>query len=189
MICIKHRIWLGATQRDIGDYPPALRAERRFRTRLTRRHVLYNSFVMDFARRSVNADVLGCSETIARRTATGVTDLGALLYPEHVAIAQLLTSHWFLAATTDPACSKHNREVRVRAALTSILPTVRDGALSLAARRITALTAHLAKCRSDAAALGIPPVDPGFHMLHNLALDPISTVSAEQRPSPIHAPR
>ncbi|RFZ40357.1 hypothetical protein DAVIS_02902 [Mycobacterium marinum] len=100
MVCLRHFRWLGRSQMDIRDVRPAIAAEKRFRSRLAKRGVLFDSpaMVIGFEAAIV---AFGANELERRRTISGISAVEVLAYREQVAVAQLLTSAHFL----DNACS------------------------------------------------------------------------------------
>jgi hypothetical protein len=57
-----------------------------------------------------------------RRQCIGIGTAGALVYPEQVKFARLLTNRSFLEYVTDPALGARERRARIAHEVTGILP-------------------------------------------------------------------
>jgi hypothetical protein len=95
---------------DIRHYRPAISAEKRFRSRLVKRGLLFDSPAMVIALEAAVV-TLGIEELERRQEISGIEAVEILAYREQVAVAQLLTRAQFL----DIACSPLIRDpVRYR---------------------------------------------------------------------------
>jgi hypothetical protein len=100
MVCLRHFRWLGQRQTDVRDFRPAIGAEKRFRSRLVKRGLLFDSPAMVIGLEAAVV-ALGVEELERRQEAIGIAAVETLAYREQVAVAQLLTSAHFL----DIACN------------------------------------------------------------------------------------
>lgn len=107
-ICVRHRRWIKAQQRDIRALPELLAAERHFRRVLIPRRVLADAPAMrlakDCAGVGIKLDVL-----TQRAEQAGTDNPDILLYPETVKIARLITSPAIQARLADPDRSPDGR--------------------------------------------------------------------------------
>ncbi len=107
-------------QVDLRAYVAALTAERHFRNHLAARGVLFDSFAMELGRACANPVFIGTYEIERRRKQTGIDNVSALVYPEQVKFARMLTSPMFLDYVTDPAREAHDRRARIALEVTKI---------------------------------------------------------------------
>lgn len=101
LVCVRHRRWLGTPdQPRVHTLPELLTAERHYRARLAIRDVMYDSPAMRIG--SECARVALSPTTITTRQERAGLPLDAVIYPEHVAFARLITSRGLLTWATDP---------------------------------------------------------------------------------------
>jgi hypothetical protein len=135
MVCIRHRWWIGAHQRDVRPFPESLKAERHFRTHLAPKGIYFDAFAMqlgiDCAAASIAPSVLS-----ERRRKTGISDLTILLYPEQVALARLFVRRNFLDVVADPDTAGTTLHATIHSAVSDILPPSADGQTWRAVARI-----------------------------------------------------
>jgi hypothetical protein len=101
MVCLRHFRWLGRHQLDVRVYRPTISAEKRFRSRLVNRGVLFDSPAMLIGLEAA-AVALGIQEIERRQETTGIAAVEVLAYREQVAVAQLLTTAHFLDVACNP---------------------------------------------------------------------------------------
>jgi len=107
-------------------YVAALTAERHFRNHLAARGVLFDSFAMELGRACANPVFIGIQEIERRRQQTGMVTIAALVYPEQVKFARMLTSPLFLEYVTDPARETSDRRNQITRGAMKILPAWDD---------------------------------------------------------------
>ena len=98
-------------------------AERHFRNHLAARGVLFDSFAMELGRACSNPVFIGIQEIERRRQQTGIVTIAALVYPEQVKFARMLTNPLFLEYVTDPAREASDRRAQITREAMKILPT------------------------------------------------------------------
>ena len=171
MVCLRHFRWLGRPQVDIRDFHPARTAEKRFRSRLFKRGLLFNSpaMVIGFEAAIV---ALGVNELERRQTISGISAVEVLAYREQVAVAQLLTSPHFL----DNACSPRIRDpVRYRFVsneFVKMMGTTEQHDLWGGTEKVWSVVRALTNKLRDAESLGDQPDDTEFKLLRRSSLLP-----------------
>ncbi|MGC0142585.1 hypothetical protein [Pseudactinotalea sp. Z1732] len=117
LVCVRHRRWLGAPgQPRLHAHPELLTAERHYRARLATRDVMFDSPPMLVGAECARV-ALSPSTITARQDRAGLS-LDAVIYPEHVAFARLVTSPglltWVTDPGTDPAAVRRLLDARAR---------------------------------------------------------------------------
>jgi len=170
MVCLRHKHWLGSPQIGLHGYFPALTAERHFRNHLARRGVLVDSFAMELARGCANPVFIGDEEIERRRQQTTIDTAAALVYPEQVKFARVLTNQIFLEYVTDPAREAHDRRARVTQEVTKILPVWDDSESWRVAERIWDVARRLTQLRRESLLWGAPVRDAHYNLLRFIDL-------------------
>lgn len=163
LVCLRHRRWLGQPQLDLHDYPPAMTAERRFRTLHAKRSLLYDCETM---RIGLEAAAFALRFDLGmRRQRTRITDDHVLLYREQVAMAQTLTSRYFLDTACNPRVPAPARRAFVDTQVQKTLDVSRDHPnLWRAGGRIWVVVRALANELLDASLVGRKPTDHVFNL-------------------------
>lgn len=164
LVCIRHRRWLGQRQIDIARYPPALTAERHFRRVLVPKGVLFDSPAMRLANECVK---VGSSGVVLsqRQGESGLADAEAVLYPETVALARLLTRASFLDFVCDPGQPGRARRTLVEQEVARILPEREDSEPWRAVARVWTMVTRLADAIRDARLVSGPVEDTEYNVL------------------------
>lgn len=171
LVCLRHQRWLGnSPQIDLHAYVAALTAERHFRHHLARRGVVFDSFVMELGRVCANPFFIGVEEIERRRQHTGIDIVAALVYPEQVKFARLVTSRNFLEYVTDPACEASDRRERITREAMKILPVWDDSESWRVTERIWDVARRLTHLRRDSLLWGAPARDTHFNLLRFVEL-------------------
>ena len=172
MVCVRHRRWLGSPQIDLHGYPPAIVAERRYRAHLGLNGVTNESFAMRCAQGCASPGIVGWAEVRRRQAETGIQDESALLYPEQIKFARLITRRSFLAVTSDPDVDPDARQALVAREVAAIIPETESSEPWRAQQRILDVLHQLAAIRRKARYIGTPPDDPDYNLLRHLATTP-----------------
>lgn len=171
LVCLRHKRWLGnSPQIDLHAYVAALTGERHFRHHLARRGVVFDSFAMELGRACANPIFIGAEEIERRRQHTGIDHVAALVYPEQVKFARLVTSPNFLDYVTDPACEASDRRERITCEAMKILPVWDDSESWRVTERIWDVARRLTQMRRDRLLWGAPARDTYFNLLRFIDL-------------------
>jgi hypothetical protein len=171
LVCLRHKRWLGsAPQLSLNTYPPALTAERHFRTHLAAHRVLFDSFAMELGQACATPPFIGTEEIEQRRQHTGIDTVAALIYPEQVKFARLLTSQMFLDYVTDPGRQARDRRDRITHEATKILPTWDDAESWRVTERIWHVERQLTERRREVLLWGTPVRDAQYNLLRFIDL-------------------
>jgi hypothetical protein len=171
LVCLRHKRWFGSSpQVDLDAYIPALTAERHFRNHLAVRGVLFDSFTMELGRACANPVFIGVQEVDRRRQQTGIETVAALVYPEQVRFARMLTSRTFLEYVTDPAREAHDRRVRITHETAKILPVWDDSESWRVTERIWDVARRLTELRRESLLWGAPVRDAYYNLLRFIDL-------------------
>lgn len=171
LVCLRHKRWLGSSpQICLHTYTAALAAERHFRNRLAVRGVLFDSYAMELGRECANPLFIGTQEIERRRQQTGIDTVAALVYPEQVRFARMLTSPTFLEHVTDPAREALDRHARVAQEVTKILPVWDDTESWRVTERIWDVARRLTQLRRDSLVWGTPVHDAHYNLLRFIDL-------------------
>ncbi|MGH3633296.1 MAG: hypothetical protein ACRDTS_04185 [Mycobacterium sp.] len=170
MVCLRHKRWMGSPQIGLHGYVPALTAERQFRNHLARRGILFDSFAMELARGCANPVFIGDEEIDRRRRRTGIGTAAALVYPEQVKFARLLTSRMFLEYVTDPMREARDRRARITQEAAKILPVWDDSESWRVTERIWDVARRLTELRRQSRLWGVPVRDAYYNLLRFIDL-------------------
>ena len=171
LICLRHKRWIGSSpQVDLHACVAALTAERHFRNHLAARGVLFDSFAMELGRACANPVFIGVQEIERRRKQTDIETVGALVYPEQVRFARMLTSPTFLEYVSDPAREAHDRRARITREARKILPVWDDSESWRVTERIWDVARRLTQLRRDSLLWGAPVRDAHYNLLRFIDL-------------------
>jgi hypothetical protein len=171
LVCLRHKRWIGSSpQVDLRACVGALTAERHFRNYLAVRGVLFDSFAMELGRASAAPVFIGVQEIERRRQQTDIETVAALVYPEQVNFARMLTSPMFLDYVTDPAREAHDRRARITREVTKILPAWEDSESWRVTERIWDVARRLTQLRRDSLLWGAPVRDAYYNLLRSTEL-------------------
>ena len=170
LVCLRHKRWLGSPQIDLHDFVAALIAERHFRSHLSARGVLFDSFAMELGRACANPVFIGAQEIERRRQETGIETVAALVYPEQIKFARMLTSSTFLEYVTDPASDASGRRERITSEAAKILPVWDDSESWRVTERIWDVARRLTQLRRDSLLWGAPVRDAHYNLLRFIDL-------------------
>jgi hypothetical protein len=170
MVCLRHKRWLGLPQIGLHGYIPALAAERHFRKHLARRDVLFDSFAMELARGCASPVFIGDGEIERRRQRTGIGVVAALVYPEQVKFARMLTGRVFLEYVTDPMRAARDRRERITREVGKILPVWDDSESWRVTERIWNVARRLTELRRESLLWGAPVRDAYYNLLRFIDL-------------------
>src|SRR3954447_1018876 len=177
MVCLRHFRWLGQRQVDVRGYRSAVSAEKRFRSRLVRRGLFFDSpaMVIGFEAAIVG---LGLDELERRHETSGLAAVEVLAYREQVAIAQLLTSARFLDIACNPLLEHSIRYRYVANAFVHAIGSPDEHELWRGIARVWSVVDSLANRLRDAGSLGDEPDDTEFKLLRHssLLLQPLRTL-------------
>ncbi|GFG75835.1 hypothetical protein MBOT_32000 [Mycobacterium botniense] len=95
-----------------------------------------------------------------RRQCIGIDTAGALVYPEQVKFARLLTNRSFLEYVTDPALGARERRARIAHEVTGILPIWDDCESWRVTERIWAVARRLTELRRESRLWARRPAAP-----------------------------
>lgn len=123
-VCLRHRRWLGNPQADLSGHRDLVRAERKFRSKLASRGVLYDSLVMTEALRCA---ISSCDPDQTHDMAQDGLSVEAALYPAQVAYAQFMCSPVFLRPAVRPSPEAFDERKRQ---IHEVAHTVTRGALA-----------------------------------------------------------
>lgn len=164
MACLRHKRWLGDTQRDLRKFGEALKAERHFRSHLAGKGIMFDSFAMLLGREAastgISPDVL-CN----RKEYSGIEDLGVPVYPEQVAFARLISRASFLNVVADPQTNDHQRRQRTAREIALITPETHDAEPWRAQARIWTAITNLSRLVQNARLAGRPVEDHRYNLL------------------------
>ena len=118
----------------VGFVPPSVTSrldfgasmERRFRTLLARRGVLFDSVAMNLGRECASPVFIGRSEIQRRKDRYGIDHVHALVYSQQVQFARFLTRRTFLEFVTEPARPSRDRRALITLEVAKILPPQDD---------------------------------------------------------------
>lgn len=166
LVCLRHKRWIGSSpQVDLRAYSAALTAERHYRSHLAARGVLFDSFAMELGRACANSVFIGIQEIERRRQHTDIETIAALVYPEQVKFARMLTSRTFLEYVTDPAREANDRRARITQEITKILPVWDASESWRVTERIWEVARRLAQLRRESLLWGTPIRDAYYNLL------------------------
>jgi hypothetical protein len=171
LVCLRHKRWIGSSsQVDLHPYVAALTAERHFRNHLAAGGVLFDSFAMELGRACGNPAFIGIQEIERRRQQTGIVTIAALVYPEQVKFARMLTSPLFLEYVTDPAREASDRRARITREAMKILPAWDDSESWRVTERIWDVARRLTQLRRESRLWGAPVHDAYYNLLRFIDL-------------------
>jgi hypothetical protein len=175
LICLRHKRWIGSSpQVDLHAYVAALTAERHFRNHLAARGVLFDSFAMELGRACANPVFIGIQEIERRRQQTDIETVAALVYPEQIKFARMLTSPPFLEYVTDPSREARDRRARITCEAAKILPVWDDSESWRVTERIWDVARRLTQLRRDSLLWGAPVRDAHYNLLRFIDVpDPV----------------
>jgi hypothetical protein len=171
LVCLRHKRWIGSSpQVDLHAYVAALTAERHFRNHLAARGVLFDSFAMELGRACANSVFIGIQEIERRRQQAGIVTIAALVYPEQVKFAGMLTSPLFLEYVTDPAREASDRRAQITREAMKIIPAWDDSESWRVAERIWDVARRLTQMRRESLLWGAPVRDAYYNLLRFIEL-------------------
>jgi hypothetical protein len=171
LVCLRHKRWIGSSpQVDLHAFVAALTAERHFRNHLSARGVLFDSFAMELGSACANPVFIGVQEIQRRRQQAGVDTVAALVYPEQIKFARMLTSSTFLEYVTDPASDASSRRERITCEAAKILPVWDDSESWRVTERIWDVARRLTQLRRESLLWGAPVRDAHYNLLRFIDL-------------------
>jgi hypothetical protein len=171
LVCLRHKRWIGSSpQVDLHTWIPALTAERHLRNHLSARGVLFDSFAMELGRACAKPVFIGIEEIERRRQQTGIDTVAALVCPEQVRFARMLTSRTFLEYVSDPAREARDRRARVTRETRKILPVWDDSESWRVTESIWDVARRLTQLRRDSLLWGAPVRDAHYNLLRFIDL-------------------
>jgi hypothetical protein len=169
MVCLRHFRWLGRPQMDIRDLRPAIAAEKRFRSRLAKRGVVFDSPAMLIGFEAAIV-ALGANELERRRTISGISAVEVLAYREQVAVAQLLTSPQFLDNACSPLLDNRIRHRYVAKAFVQAIGSPDEHEVWRGIARVSAVVDALTSRLRESEFLTDQPDDTEFKLLRHSTL-------------------
>lgn len=159
-VCVRHKRWIGIPdQPRVHAYPAALTAERHYRATLAQRQVLFDSAAMVLSAECARVAVSPATIT-TRQDASDGLPVDAVLYPEQVAFAQVLTRPHLLRWATDPATDPADIRRALDTESRRIVPATGDNEPWRASTRLqTVLFTLRATVRHRDTATGQVPAD------------------------------
>lgn len=171
LVCLRHKRWLASSpQIDLCAFVAALTAERHFRNHLAARGVLFDSFAMELAKACANPVFVGVEEIERRRQQSDIETVDALIYPEQIKFARMLTSPTFLEYVTNPAHLADDRRARITREVTKILPAWDDSESWRVTERIWDVARRLTQRRRESLLWGAPARDAYYNLLRFIGL-------------------
>lgn len=164
LVCVRHRRWLGTPdQPRVHAHPELLTAERHYRSRLAPREVMFDSPPMRVGAEC--ARVALSPDTITARQDKAGLPLDAVVYPEQVAFARLVTRSGLLAwatnQNTDPAAVRSVLDTHAR----HVVPDDGDSEPWRASTRLQIVLFRLRSIVHESQN-GIPDTDPWNILRH-----------------------
>ncbi|MDV3245717.1 hypothetical protein K7Z54_23810 [Mycobacterium avium subsp. hominissuis] len=171
LVCLRHKRWIGSSpQVDLHAYVAVLTAERNFRNHLAARGVLFDSFAMELGRACADPVFIGGQEIERRRQQTGIDTVAALVYPEQIKFARMLTSSMFLEYVTNPARQASERRAQITREAAKILPVWDDSESWRVTERIWDVARRLTQLRRESLLWGAPVRDAYYNLLRFIDL-------------------
>jgi hypothetical protein len=170
LVCLRHKRWLDSPQIDLHTYVAALSAERHFRNHLAVHGVLFDSFAMELGRACAHPVFIGSDEIERRMQQTGIDTVAALVYPEQVKFARMLTSRMFIEYVSDPAREARDRNARITREVANILPVWDDSESWRVVERIWNVARRLTELGRESWLRGAPVRDAHYNLLRFIDL-------------------
>jgi hypothetical protein len=169
MVCLRHFRWLGKLQVDVRSYRPAIRAEKRFRSRLVKRGLLVDSPAMVIG---LDAAIvaLGHHELEHRQLVSGIPAVEVLAYRAQVTVAQLLTRRSFLDIACSPLVDDRIRYGYVAKEFVQAMGAPDEHELWRGIARVWSVVDALAKRVLEAQLFADRPDDTEFKLLRHSSL-------------------
>jgi hypothetical protein len=169
MVCLRHFRWLGQRQVDVRGYRSTVSAEKRFRSRLVRRGLFFDSPAMVIGLEAAVV-ALGLDELDRRYETSGMAAVEILAYREQVAVAQLLTSQHFLDISCSPFLGNRIRYRYVAKAFVQAIGSPDEHELWRGIARVWSVVDALSNRLREAEFLADQPDDTEFKLLRHSSL-------------------